>query len=69
MSECSTYISAPPCDPIKVGSPGKSQPGRCIAVLPIEGGEQPLLPGEIGLLAVRRSDPGLMLGYLNRPYE
>ena len=69
MSECSTYISTAPGQPIKSGSPGKSQPGRCIAILPVEGGEQPLLPGEIGLLAVHRSDPGLMLGYWNRPDE
>jgi acyl-coenzyme A synthetase/AMP-(fatty) acid ligase len=69
MSECSTYISTAPCEPIKVGSPGKPQPGRCVVVLPVEGGEQPLPPGEIGLLAVRRSDPGLMLGYWNRPNE
>ncbi|MBK8534105.1 MAG: AMP-binding protein [Candidatus Competibacteraceae bacterium] len=69
MSECSTYISATPGQPIKVGSPGKSQPGRCVAVLPVAGGEQPLPPGETGLLAVHRSDPGLMLGYWNRPDE
>lgn len=69
MSECSTYISSSPATPVKPGSPGKPQPGRCVVALPIEGGETPLPPGEIGLLAVHRSDPGLMLGYWSRPEE
>lgn len=69
MSECSTYISTAPGDPIRPGSPGRPQPGRCVAVLPVEGGVEPLPPGETGLLAVHRSDPGLMLGYWNRPEE
>ena len=69
MSECSTYISSPPGRPIQPGSPGQAQPGRCVAILPIAGGCEPLLPGEIGLLAVHRSDPGLMLGYWRRPDE
>ncbi len=69
MSECSTYVSTAPGDPIKVGSPGKPQPGRCVVALPIEDGVEPLPLGETGLLAVHRSDPGLMLGYWNRPEE
>lgn len=69
MSECSTYISTGPSMEIRPGSPGKPQPGRCIAVLPLEGGHDPLPPGETGLLAVHRSDPGLMLGYWQRPEE
>lgn len=69
MSECSTYISTTPGDSIRPGSPGKPQPGRCVAVLPIEDGTEPLSSGETGLLAVHRSDPGLMLGYWNRPEE
>ncbi|TVR64590.1 MAG: AMP-dependent synthetase [Candidatus Competibacteraceae bacterium] len=69
MSECSTYISSAPGAPVRPGSPGKPQPGRCVAALPVEGGEKPLPPGETGLLAVHRSDPGLMLGYWNRPEE
>ena len=69
MSECSTYISSSPSVPVKPGSPGKPQQGRCVAALPVEGGEEPLPPGETGLLAVHRSDPGLMLGYWNRPDE
>ncbi len=69
MSEISTYVSSGPGTPVKPGSPGRAQPGRRIAVLPVEGGETLLPPGETGLLAVHRSDPGLMLGYWNRPEE
>jgi acyl-coenzyme A synthetase/AMP-(fatty) acid ligase len=69
MSECSTYVSTFPGMAIKPGSPGKPQPGRAIAVLPVEGGEEPLPAGETGLLAIHRDDPGLMLGYWRRPEE
>lgn len=69
MSEISTYISSSPHTGIKPGSPGKAQEGRKITVLPEKKGEQSLPVGEIGLLAVHRSDPGLMLGYWNRPGE
>lgn len=69
MSECSTYVSTGPGMEIREGSPGKPQPGRCVAALPVDGGEEPLHAGETGLLAVHRSDPGLMLGYWRRPDE
>jgi acyl-coenzyme A synthetase/AMP-(fatty) acid ligase len=35
----------------------------------MEGGSAPLPAGETGLLAIHRSDPGLMLGYWRRPEE
>ncbi|MEI2774688.1 MAG: acyl-CoA synthetase [Tetrasphaera sp.] len=70
MSECSTFISSGPSIPTRPGSPGKPQPGRRVAVLPHQGlGTEPLPAGEVGLLAVHRSDPGLMLGYWQRPQE
>ena len=69
MSEISTYISTGPDVPRKAGTIGKPQPGRRVAILGLEGGTEPLAPGEQGLLAVHRSDPGLMLGYWNRPEE
>ncbi len=69
MSECSTYVSSSPRVPVRPGSPGKPQTGRCVAALPVEGGEEPLPPGETVLLAVHRSGPGLMLGYWRRPEE
>ena len=69
MSEISTYISSSPSVPIKPGSPGKPQPGRSVCILPVSGGEEPLEAGETGLIAVHRSDPGMMLGYWNRPAD
>jgi acyl-coenzyme A synthetase/AMP-(fatty) acid ligase len=69
MSEISTYVSSSPSVPRKAGAVGKPQPGRRIAIVPLEGGTEPLGPGKEGLLAVHRSDPGLMLGYWNRPQE
>ncbi len=66
MSEISTYVSSGPGVPRKASAVGKAQPGRCVVVLPLEGGAEPLPPGSDGLLAVHRSDPGLMLGYWNR---
>ena len=69
MSECSTYVSTGPGMEIRAGSPGRPQPGRCVVALPVDGGTEPLPPGETGLLAVHRSDPGLMLGYWRRGDE
>jgi len=69
MSEISTYVSTSPTVPRKPGFIGKPQPERRVAILPLEGRDAPLPPGEEGLLAVHRSDPGLMLGYWNRPEE
>jgi len=76
MSEVSTYVSTGPGMEIKPGSPGKPQTGRRIGIIATEtkkadiGSEvSELLAGEIGLLAVHRSDPGLMLGYWRRPEE
>ena len=69
MSEISTFISSGPGTPVRPGSPGRPQPSRRIAVLPVEGGDIPLPSGQTGVLAVHRSDPGLMLRYWNRPEE
>lgn len=74
MTEISTYISSGLAAPVRPGSPGRPQPGRRVAILPVEPtpatpGDRPLPPGAAGLLAVHRSDPGLMLGYWNRPDE
>jgi len=55
--------------PPKPGRVGKPQAGRRVAILPQEGGDEPLSAGESGLIAVHRSDPGLMLGYWQRPKE
>lgn len=69
MSELSTFISSSPLSPRRRGYIGKPQPGRSVAILPVDGGTDPLPPGAEGLLAAHRSDPGLMLGYWNRPDE
>ena len=73
MSEISTYVSCGPHVPTRPGSPGKPQAGRRVAVLPVDpdapGADQPLPVGPSGILAVHRSDPGLMLGYWGLPEE
>ncbi len=70
MSEISTYISSSPIVPVMIGSPGKPQPGRCVSILPTDSdGTTPVARNEVGLIAVHRSDPGLMLGYWRRPDE
>jgi acyl-coenzyme A synthetase/AMP-(fatty) acid ligase len=67
MSEISTFVSNREGMPIKPGSPGKPQTGRPVTVLAQDG--HPAPAGEIGLLAIHRSDRGLMLGYWRRPEE
>jgi acyl-coenzyme A synthetase/AMP-(fatty) acid ligase len=69
MTEISTFVSSGPGVPVRDGSAGRAQPGRLVAVLPEEGDDIPLFPPASGLLAVHRSDPGLMLGYWRRPAE
>ncbi|MDA5094807.1 class I adenylate-forming enzyme family protein [Aliiroseovarius sp. KMU-50] len=62
MSECSTFVSGCPAHPAPSGTLGYPQPGRRIAVLDDAGNIVPR--GSSGIMAVHRSDPGLMLGYL-----
>jgi acyl-coenzyme A synthetase/AMP-(fatty) acid ligase len=66
MSEISTYISSSPTTPVKPGSPGRPQTGRSVAILRVDGDDTPLTPGETGLIAIHRSDPGMMLRYWNQ---
>ena len=66
MSEVSTYLSFSPARPTVEGAAGFPQPGRRVAVL-ADDGPEPVPRGTEGLLAVSRRDPGLMLGYWNRP--
>jgi acetyl-CoA synthetase len=51
--------------PPRPGSMGQPVPGHEVAVLGPEGA--PLPPGEAGVIAVRRPDPVLFLGYWNQP--
>ncbi|MEM4658677.1 MAG: acyl-CoA synthetase [Candidatus Methanosuratincola sp.] len=63
MTEFSYYLSNMPGMPIKPGSPGKPQPGHASTLLDEEGREVGV--GEVGVLATPRTDPGIMLGYIN----
>ncbi len=67
MSECSTFISAHPRHQAPDGALGYPQPGRRVAIVDHDG--QPLPRSQPGILAIARTDPGLMLGYLNAPEE
>ncbi len=69
MSEMSTYISSSPGVPPRAGFIGRPQAGRAVVLLPPDGGTEPLPPGTEGLIAIHRTDPGLMLGYWQRPKE
>ncbi|MCH9770545.1 MAG: acyl-CoA synthetase [Gammaproteobacteria bacterium] len=69
MSEMSTFISFGSSVPPRAGSVGKIQPGRKVEILPVDGGIKPVKTNEVGVLALHRSNPGFMLGYLNRSDE
>ncbi|OED47772.1 benzoate--CoA ligase [Rhodobacteraceae bacterium (ex Bugula neritina AB1)] len=66
MSECSTFISSSPTSPAQDGALGQPQPGRKVAIL---GADGPVPFEQEGTIAIHRSDPGLMLGYLNAAAE
>ncbi|MBI2492119.1 MAG: AMP-binding protein [Candidatus Rokubacteria bacterium] len=44
---------------------GRPYPGHEVAI--VDDGGRRLAPGEVGVIAVRRGDPVIMLGYWNRP--
>ena len=67
MTECSTFISSGPTIAVHPGYIGKAQPGRRLAILPIDEDAPALAIGEKGLLAIHKDEPGLMLGYYHRP--
>ncbi|MGB5863087.1 MAG: class I adenylate-forming enzyme family protein [Sulfitobacter sp.] len=64
MTECSTFISSSPLQPAAPHTLGRPQKGRRIAVL---GADGPVPINTEGTIAIHRSDPGLMLGYLEAP--
>ncbi|MBO9476905.1 acyl--CoA ligase [Shimia sp. R11_0] len=64
MSECSTFISANPDHPAPAGTLGRPQKGRRVAIL---ADQNPTPLNTPGTIAIHRSDPGLMLEYLNAP--
>ena len=68
MSECSTFISGSPGHPAAPGTLGRPQTGRRVAIIGADDGSGgPVRTGEEGTIAIHKSDPGLMLGYLGAP--
>lgn len=67
MSECSTFVSSSPDHPVEPGALGRPQTGRRVAILGDD--HLPVPRGTPGTIAVHRSDPGLMLGYIGAPEE
>ncbi len=51
--------------PVRPGSMGRAIPGHRVAVVSAEG--EPVAAGETGIIAVRRPDPVMFLGYWNNP--
>lgn len=66
MSECSTFISGSPARPAPEGASGYPQQGRRVAI--VKDG-QPVPHGQVGSIAIDRTDIGLMLEYLHAPEE
>ena len=67
MSECSTFLSSSPSRPASGAATGRPQRGRRVAIVGTDG--MPVPRGTSGTIAVHRTDPGLMLGYLDQPEE
>jgi len=68
MSEFSYYLSQGKERPIRPGSAGFAQPGHDIALLdPVT--LKRVKEGEEGMICVPDTDPGLFIGYWNRPEE
>lgn len=67
MSEFSYYLSQSPHWPSPPGSVGRPQPGHRIVIVDEE--LNPAAPGATGVMASPDDDPGIMLGYWNRPEE
>jgi acetyl-CoA synthetase len=65
MTEIMVYVSNMRDMKIKFGSCGKPQPGHVCALLDENG--KPVPVGESGVLAVKRTDPGLFQEYWNKP--
>lgn len=68
MSECSYYVSQTARRPVRAGTVGFVQPGHRVALLDPDT-LAPRPAGAVGMLCIDRTDPGLMLGYWNRPDE
>jgi len=67
MTEVNVYISNMKGMPIQPGSCGRPMPGHICTITNEDG--QELSPGSTGILAVKADDPGVFLGYWNKPEE
>jgi benzoate-CoA ligase family protein len=65
MTEIMVYLSNFRGMKIKPGSCGKPQPGRTCAIIDKDG--NPVSQGSLGVLAVKKTDPGLFKEYWNKP--
>ncbi len=66
QTECNLIVSnCAEILPVRQGSMGCAVPGHEVAVVDPEG--RPLAPGEPGIVAVRRPDPVMFLGYWRNP--
>ena len=65
MTEVMVYLSNMPGMEIRPGSCGRPQPGHVCAVVDANG--DPVPDGELGNLALKADDPGLFIGYWNKP--
>src|SRR5581483_1536713 len=68
MTECSYYLCQTKALPLRPGSAGIVQPGHDVALLDPATWRE-VAVGEEGMLCIPRTDPGLMLGYWNKPEE
>jgi len=65
MTEVMVYLSNIQGMKVKPGSCGRPQPGKICAIVDHDGKVQ--LTGEPGILAIKKSDPGLFSKYWNKP--
>ena len=65
MTEVMVYLSNIQGMKVKPGSCGRPQPGKICSIVDHEGIEQPV--GEPGILAIKKTDPGLFKEYWNKP--
>jgi len=65
MTEVMVYLSNIQNMKVKPGSCGRPQPGKICAIVDHDGKVQPI--GEPGILAIKKTDPGLFKEYWNKP--
>ncbi len=65
MTEVMVYLSNIQGMKVKPGSCGRPQPGKICGIVDYDGKVQPI--GEPGVLAIKKTDPGLFKEYWNKP--